>query len=207
MENVSPAGMTDRDDICEALRVHLGREPRDGGRASARAHLSYLPEELARSTAFRIWRCRASSTRCSRTTTVGLATGNLRDGARLKLEHAGVGPLRVRQRRRLTSADAGTHRRDAPRGPPLRLRPSSSATLRDVAAAHAASFVAIGVATSSQRRLVADAGADRMIERSKLCGETSTWLARDRQQQRASGRVRPFRASGACLFDGLALAF
>ncbi len=172
MENVSPAGMTDQTIVCEALRVHLGRGPRDGEVARALAlYLSYLPEELARSTAFRILAGVPSviDALLADGHEVGLATGNLRDGARLKLEHAGVwdrfafGGFADDSHDRPTLVRIAATRAARPAAPPQTFVVGD--TPRDVAAAHAAGFVAIGVATGPYGAdSLRDAGADRVIE-------------------------------------------
>lgn len=90
---VSPAGMTDTTIVSEVIRIHFGREPRDGEVAQIlRVYLSYLPREVVGSKRFRLMPGvpEVIDRLIAADHDVGLATGNLREGARIKLTHAGI---------------------------------------------------------------------------------------------------------------------
>ncbi len=89
MEGYPPQGKTDYLIAAELVQRHLKRDPRPGEVETIIAHyVRYLPEEVARSEGYRVLPgVRPALEALSRHPRVllGLATGNVREGARIKL--------------------------------------------------------------------------------------------------------------------------
>jgi phosphoglycolate phosphatase-like HAD superfamily hydrolase len=178
-------GMTDPLILDHVYATHLGRAPHAGEpEAVLASYVTHLAPELERS------RCQVHPGVCellerleARAATIGLATGNLRDGARLKLTAAsrtlGHAPAGGDLWGRFPFGGFGSDARD--RAELVRVaiaRGSERAgrafaaeetfvvgdTPRDVAAAHAAGARAIGVATGAfSVDALDDCGADLAV--------------------------------------------
>jgi len=94
MEGVSPAGKTDPLIVREVFVEKLGRVPSaDDTRAVCESYLRYLPEEVKNGSGYRVMAgvretLRALAAR--EEMVLGLGTGNLERGARIKLAPAGL---------------------------------------------------------------------------------------------------------------------
>lgn len=154
MEHIRAAGLTDPMIVTEALRTHFGRAPRDGEVARLLAlYLAYLPEEVAASEKFRLMPGVPDviDRLAARGDQVGLATGNMREGARIKLGHAGLWDRFPFGGFADDSPDRATLVRVAASRAPVPAAPADTwvvgDTPRDVAAARACGFRALAVAT------------------------------------------------------------
>lgn len=89
MKDYAPQGKTDYLIAAELIRRHLGRAPRDGEVEQViDRYVRFLPEEVARSAGYRVLPgVKEVLSRLHRHPAVllGLATGNVREGARIKL--------------------------------------------------------------------------------------------------------------------------
>ena len=92
MENYPPQGKTDYLIAAELIERHLKRPPREGEvERVIERYVHYLPEEVARSEGYRVLPgVYAALERLAQRPDVllGLATGNVREGARIKLARA-----------------------------------------------------------------------------------------------------------------------
>lgn len=93
ISGVSPAGKTDRAILLEVCRMIANREPTPEEEEEVfRQYLGYLREEIKASTKFRILpgvKPLLEALSRNRQCLLGLGTGNLKEGARIKLIHAG----------------------------------------------------------------------------------------------------------------------
>lgn len=167
-------GMTDRA-IARLGLSEIGAEVDEAGiDAVISAYRAFLEEELPKTERFRVHDGALELVELAHATghAVGLGTGNVRDGARLKLERAGVwhrfdfGGFGCDAEARDVLLSIG-RARGAER---LRCDAQSSETLvigdtpRDVHAAHAIGAKCLAVTTGRfDRQQLSDAGADRVV--------------------------------------------
>ena len=181
-----PGGMTDPIIIEEITTTHLGRGPTPAETVAVlEAYVGFLAEEVARSARYQIMPgvMGALDLLAGRGATVGLATGNVEAGARIKLERGDLWRRFPFGGYGSDAADRGLLvRRAIERGEAHAGRPFAGHevvvigdTPRDVAAAHACGALAIGVATGpDSSEVLRAAGAEVTFE---TLEELPAWLA------------------------------
>lgn len=175
MRTVRPAGKTDPLIVVEGFRAALGRDPRPGevDRVLER-YLVHLPTAVSESSGFRVLAGVRSGLDGLRAQghLLALATGNIRDAARIKLERAGLAGHFVCGGYGDDSADRAILVRLAARRVADHLRREVSAdevvvvgdTPRDVRAAKDNGFACIAVASGTVDRAALEASApDRIV--------------------------------------------
>ncbi len=156
IEEVTESGMPDHEVVTVTFRHVIGREPSPREIAALMAkYLAYLPETVAASTAYKVYPGvpELLSSLCSSGHLLGLTTGNIEAAAHIKIARAGLD-------RYFTFGGYGS---DSPhRGELTKVAMGRATTIlgtaptesyvvgdtpRDIAAAHYADAIAVGVAT------------------------------------------------------------
>jgi len=177
MRGIHPQGKTDPVIVQEAFRVRFERDPTEAElqRVLAR-YVTLLPDAVAQSPGFRVLAGAAAGLDrlAAQGHALGLATGNVREGARIKLERAGFwsrfgfGGYGDDSADRATLVKRAAERGAAQLGQPL--QPSRVVvvgdTPLDVAAARENGFQAIAVASGTvPREALAESAPDRLVQR------------------------------------------
>ncbi len=166
-------GMTDRAIVRSGLTA-VGREVSDAAiEAVIRAYLEILAEELPKATGYRVLPGAAELVELASSLelAVGLGTGNVRAGAQMKLERAGLWSsfefggfgcdAEPRDELIGIARDRGLSRLSRDQAPTLVI----GDTPRDVAAAHAVGARCLAVATGKfSAQALMDAGAEVVVE-------------------------------------------
>jgi phosphoglycolate phosphatase-like HAD superfamily hydrolase len=186
MDGIPPDGKTDPFIVQEIFQHRLGRAPsRQETETLLRTYTGHLQREVGDSRQFRVMPGVAPALDLleDRGATIGLATGNIEDGARIKLEHCrlwerfafGGYASDAAERSEVVACAIRRGERHAGRTFAQKEIFVIGDTPRDVAAAHACGAVALGVATGPHpiANLVA-AGADAVFA---TLEEFPAWLA------------------------------
>lgn len=182
------SGKTDPLIVEEVFVARTGRPPApDAAQRVLDLYVRFLADEVARSATYRVLPgvpAALDRLEAGGDAVVGLATGNVEDGARIKLERGGLwGRFRfggygsdAADRPRLVARAIERGERYAGRTFPRRDIVVIGDTPRDVAAAHACGVTAIGVATGPHAAAALHAsGADVVME---TLEELPAWLDR-----------------------------
>ncbi len=177
MQGINPQGKTDPVIVQEAFRVRFERDPTEAELQRVLSlYVKLLPDAVAQSTGFRVLAGAAEGLDrlAAQGHALGLATGNVREGARIKLERAGFwsrfafGGYGDDSADRTALVKRAAERGAAQLGQPL--RPSMVVvvgdTPRDVAAARENGYQAIAVASGTvSRERLSECAPDRLVER------------------------------------------